>query len=755
MNVKKEQLREDIRTFISEHPNSDIRTIAEHFDLQKHSLYYHMKILLKDDVISVTHTEIVNGIDKKYYSSVRQTPAQAPDRPQNAANSGTAEAAAVSAPKPAAPADVEATHPEEPAAAPENTVSDVKKPAKKEDSIDDQAATLSNLLLNVKNSDSAPPEKPAESSPEPVQTAPQELPAEQPQKQQNKPVEEASKAPAEKPPKKELIEPQPAEPKAGKAPQQTIIQDLTKNKTAKKKKFNIKFNPNINLSSLFKRKKKKKKTKTLSERYQKWAAGMRERNVFNLDIFDTFRSRSLLISRNAIISFENKENQNTFQIIDKEQLPDLINNKRNRIAVIDEDLLDNHEKVQSPLKKKNDQELFLNKFITRKYGISTNDLFLTYEVFGTDEKNEFELNTIFTKKSYIDPFLDLLDTEEIPANIYFMSFAGIFSRYNQQILKDHNYNLYVYAGKKDCVVTLLYRGKILSHRKILISNRGLDRKTYKREVHNRLIKTIDIFIQEYAVIDETFTALDQILFCGPNLSKDIVDEVSDKFKVSCNLIEGSFPSSGDEGNFNDYIPTLKFISRSLAKLGKNQYVFDQSKKKLFRLNRIKKVVAYASLALLLLLSGLNVNVYERKTASAFVLNTQTDAVNATIDLIKNVENTLQKNIQLSHFDNYLNNIHTNKQNVKKILLLMNSDIFKHLEIRNIKIETTGHEEIDAKKQKIYLSGTINDYKPEALLETQNIQNALSDIGYLTNVELNTLNYAQGRLPLNITMEIGN
>ncbi len=755
MNVKKEQLREDIRTFISEHPNSAIRTIAEHFDLQKHSLYYHMKILLKDDVISVTHTEIVNGIDKKYYS-VRQTPAQAPDWPQNATNSGTAEAAAVFAPKPAAPDDVQATQPEATAAAPENTASDVKKSAKKEDSIDDQAATLSNLLLNVKNNDSAPPEKTAESSPEQVQTAPQEPPAEQPQKQQNKPVEESSKAPAEKKPIKEVIEPRPVDPKAGKTPQQTIIQDLTKNKTAKKKKFNIKFNPNFNLSSLFKRKKKKKKTKTLSERYQKWVAGMRERNVFNLDIFDTFRSRSLLISRNAIISFENKEDQNTFQIIDKEQLPDLINNKRNRIAVIDEDLLDNHEKIQSPLKKKNDQELFLNKFITRKYGISNNDLFLTYEVFGTEEKNEYELNTIFTKKSYIDPFLDLLDTEKkIPANIYFMSFAGIFSRYNQQVLKDHNYNLYVYAGKKDCVVTLLYRGKILSHRKILISNRGLDRKTYRREVHNRLIKTIDIFIQEYAIIDETFTALNQILFCGPNLSKDIVDEVSDKFKVSCNLIEGSFPSSGDEGNFNDYIPTLKVISRSLANLGKNQYVFDQSKKKLFRLNRIKKVVAYASLALLLLLSGLNVNDYERKTASAFVLSTQTDAVNATIDLIKDVENNLQNNIQLSHFDNYLNNIHTNKQNVKKILLLMNSDIFKHLEIRNIKIETSGHEEIDAKKQKIYLSCTINDYKPEALLETQNIQNALSDIGFLTNVELNTLHYAQGRLPLNITMEIVN
>ena len=744
MNVKKTQLRVDITNYISEHPNAEIKTIADYFDLQKHALYYHIKLLLNNNDIYISKTEIVNGIEKKYYS-VRDDD-QDTNIDYNEEESENILNVKTITPHTAEPIQVETTTNKSQISQntiKSSTVSD-KDDAKEITNIEDDKEEL-----NVKDThhDTLSTQKFDRTS-----------------KNQNI-IEEISPLDAPDIDDKHLVTEQEisdqkhiiTEDISNKTNEKEIstpiIEDLTKDKEEKKKKFNIK------ISSLFKSRffkfKKRKDSKTFSEKISELISLFKNKKILELDVFDTFTSRTLLINRNTIISFQNKKDQNKFHIIDKEQLNTLIANKKNKIAVIDEDLLDNHEKIESILNKRKQQELFLEKYISRKYNFDKDDIYYTYEVNNTLQKNNYELNTLFTKKSYLSPFLEMLEKPEIPNNIYFMSFAGIFSRYNQRILKNTAVTLYVYAGKKDCVVTLLERGNIIAHRKILISNRELDRKTYRREVINRLTKTIEIFSDDFDSTHDTFSKCEKILFCGPNLSQSIVDEVSDKFNVQCEVIEGILPNNDEDAKINDYIPTLKFISKSLSNLGNHHYVFDQKKKKIYRLNRIKKILAYVSLILFLSLIVINIKVYEQKMISTYNLDIETTSFNSNIELIKKIETNLQNNIQKRHFDNYLNNIYLNKKNIKKILLFMNSDIFDYLQINSLDIETTNHDEIDIKNQKIYISGSINDLKPEALLESKNILNALSDISFLTDVELKTSSYQKGRLPITIIMEIKN
>ena len=70
MNVKKIQLRNDIITYLNEFPASEVKEIAGHVGVSKQTLYYHIKLLLKDEKIEVVDRNIVNGIEKRFYSTI-------------------------------------------------------------------------------------------------------------------------------------------------------------------------------------------------------------------------------------------------------------------------------------------------------------------------------------------------------------------------------------------------------------------------------------------------------------------------------------------------------------------------------------------------------------------------------------------------------------------------------------------------------------------------------------------------------------
>ena len=69
MNVKKIKLRNEVFKFLNTNP-SEVKDIAAHVGVTKQALYYHIKILTKENKIAVTDSTVVNGIEKKFYSIV-------------------------------------------------------------------------------------------------------------------------------------------------------------------------------------------------------------------------------------------------------------------------------------------------------------------------------------------------------------------------------------------------------------------------------------------------------------------------------------------------------------------------------------------------------------------------------------------------------------------------------------------------------------------------------------------------------------
>ena len=70
MNVKKIKLRNDVLSYLVDNPSSELKEIASHVGVTKQALYYHLKILLKENKIQIVETSIVNGIEKRFYSVV-------------------------------------------------------------------------------------------------------------------------------------------------------------------------------------------------------------------------------------------------------------------------------------------------------------------------------------------------------------------------------------------------------------------------------------------------------------------------------------------------------------------------------------------------------------------------------------------------------------------------------------------------------------------------------------------------------------
>jgi len=72
MNVKKIKLRNDVLSYLVDNPSSEVKQIASHVGITKQALYYHLKILLKENKIQIVETSIVNGIEKRFYSVVAE-----------------------------------------------------------------------------------------------------------------------------------------------------------------------------------------------------------------------------------------------------------------------------------------------------------------------------------------------------------------------------------------------------------------------------------------------------------------------------------------------------------------------------------------------------------------------------------------------------------------------------------------------------------------------------------------------------------
>ena len=131
------------------------------------------------------------------------------------------------------------------------------------------------------------------------------------------------------------------------------------------------------------------------------------------------------------------------------------NSRRNdRLVVIDENFIDNHERIITPLKKEKERQAFISRFVQKKYNISSEDLIFTYEVFPTSEKGLYELNTLFSQKKYKKSSKEMV-SQFACKDKFFVSITGLFSHYNNIVdkSKGNDVNLYLYLGKKGCEIT--------------------------------------------------------------------------------------------------------------------------------------------------------------------------------------------------------------------------------------------------------------------------------------------------------------
>ena len=90
--------------------------------------------------------------------------------------------------------------------------------------------------------------------------------------------------------------------------------------------------------------------------------------LFNLDSYDTMGSATALVtSNNEIITFNNRKDSK-FNVNLYTNLKEAAKSSRrnDRLVVIDENFIDNHERIITPLKKEKERQAFITRFVQKK-----------------------------------------------------------------------------------------------------------------------------------------------------------------------------------------------------------------------------------------------------------------------------------------------------------------------------------------------------------------------------------------------------
>ena len=328
----------------------------------------------------------------------------------------------------------------------------------------------------------------------------------------------------------------------------------------------------------------------LSESLQTVFSNIKSLGLFNIDSYDTMGSATVFItSKDDVISFNNRTKADLMINSNKYS-------KRNeRLIIIDENFIDNHERIKSPLKKEEDQKSFIKRYIQKKYNISLSELIYSYEVFNTNEKGLYELNTLFSQKKYLKN--SNTRVSEFPnKDKFFISISGLFSHYNNAIDRSgEKVNLYIYFGKKDCEVTWIKGKQILYNRSILVSNQILDFNDYIRETLHRVAKTISVsknnLLQEGVSIDNS----NNVFLTGPNSTKELLAFFNEKYKqVAKKITVNELQRYSDSSQKNEYLETALVIRKSMRKWGRFRYVYNQEDKSKLRKAGKRSLIHLAS-----------------------------------------------------------------------------------------------------------------------------------------------------------------
>ena len=703
MNVKKIQLRNDIITYLNEFPASEVKEIASHVGVSKQTLYYHIKLLLKDEKIEVVDRNIVNGIEKRFYSTIVAVDSTHKDREEDKQNI-------------------------------------------KVDPIEDTAITEKEMIdQNIIENKSI-------SSPIMVDSL-------------DKPNEDRENS--------TISDDIPLKIEDQSTTTQTNEDNLPTSISLKKQKsssFLVKLKNILNkpIGKSIKQKKvdinkadKEAIKSSFRESFQTIIENFKSLGVLNIDSYDTMGSMTALVTtERKVITFNNRQRSN-FNV-DISPIDSELNNKikrNSRLVVVDENIIDNHEIITTKLKKKKDQERFIKRYINKKYNISENDLVYTFEKFNTENKDTYELNTLFSKRHYLENSDQVFENVSTKERIY-ISIAGIFAHFNDQISKSkrNDINLYIYMGQKGCELTWVKGRQILHNRTVLVSNQILPEKSYIRETIPRIVRSIDVTLnqlQEEKIIDEHINA--SFYLTGPNCSDTIKDYFKEAYQIEMEYINVKISetttNNSKEGDNTRYNKTCQILSQSLKKWGGYSYVYDQETKNNLRKIGIINLTNLSMTIVAMVLLMFNIKILESYLISGHNTILATSNYEMTEKLIKNTQQSIIEQSGLNNLNQLLGNIRVSKQNKKAVIKLLNSETFRSVNIHSLNMKASSPEQFDQKKYTVSISGELVELRPEAIIESENISSTLKTLEFLKDSNVTTSRYQSGRLPISINFTI--
>ena len=706
MNVKKIQLRNDIITYLNEFPASEVKEIASHVGVSKQALYYHIKLLLKDEKIEVVDRKIVNGIEKRFYSTI---------------------------------VTVDSTH--------NDNDREESKQNIKVDPIEDTAFAEEEMIdqniIIEKTSISSPikvdsldkPNEDRENS-----TISDDIPLELEDQSTTTQTNEDNL------PTSIDLKKQKSSSFLGKL-KNVLKKPIGKSTKQKKGKIN---------------KEDKEPTKSsFRESFHTIVENFKSLGVLNIDSYDTMGSMTALVTTEGkVITFNNRQ-RSKFNV-DISPIDSELNNKikRNlRLVVVDENLIDNHEIITTKLKKKKDQERFIKRYINKKYNINENDLVYTFEKFNTANKDTYELNTLFSKRQYLENSNQVFENVSSKDRIY-ISIAGIFAHFNDQISKRNrnDINLYIYMGQKGCELTWVKGRQILHNRTVLVSNQILPEKSYIRETIPRIVRSIGVTLnqlQEEKIINEQINP--SFYLTGPNCSDSIKDYFKEAYQIEVKYINVKISETttndSREGDNSRYNKTCQILSQSLKKWGGYSYVYDQETKNNLRKIGILNLANLSVMIVTMVLIMFNIKIFESFLISGHNRKLANSNYEMTEKLIKNAEQSIIEQTSLNNLNQLLYNIRVSKQNKKVLFKLLNSEAFRSVNIISLQMTASSPEEFDQKKYTVSISGELVDLRPEAILESENISSTLKTLEYLIDSNVTTSRYQKDRLPISINFTL--
>ena len=481
--------------------------------------------------------------------------------------------------------------------------------------------------------------------------------------------------------------------------------------------------------------------------------------LFNLDTYDTYNSATLFITAsNKKIAFNNRQRTEFNVHIADEKEPISKDIKRNsRLLVVEENFVDNHERIIVPLKKQKDQEAFLKRYILKKYNIKEEELIYTYEKYKTKEKDMYELNTLFTRSKYLRSSVEAANDFKTKNRLY-ISLAGIFTYYNFQLGRaaKNEINLYLYMGIKGCELTWIKGNRILYNRTILISNQAISEASYLSEAIPGIIRTIKVSLEELKRDDLVEKEPDNIYVSGPKSNKSIEDYFKENYKVEVQNINVKINKNFDQSQFkdlNDYCNTTMILEKSFNRWGRFRYVYDQKNKLDLRKTGVFNVVNLMMGLTTAILILLNIKLYEQKVVNNYDQISAKLSAEMQLKLIGNTEKVISERYKFNKIDKTLGNIKAAKHNSIELIKLLNSQVFKKVDINSMEIQATDPNVYDSKNLEVKITGGVASRRPEAILEVANIEESLKQIEYVDNSIVEYRTYQGNKLPITITFAL--